>query len=120
MIAYSTPGTNDLDRAIIFYDVAFSAIGKITSPEWTQYGRPGDEGKVCIVLPFNGDNATNGNGTMLAFEVGDYDRVNGFHAAALKSGGSDQGNPGIREQTHFVAYVRDPDGNKLCVFTKRK
>jgi catechol 2,3-dioxygenase-like lactoylglutathione lyase family enzyme len=122
MIAYSTLGTNDMDRSITFYDAVFGAIGgvrEVTSPSWTRYGREGERAKVCLTLPYDRKSAVPGNGTMLAFEAGDYAAVDAFHAAALALGGSDAGEPGLREGTHYVAYIRDPEGNKLCVFTPK-
>jgi len=122
MIAYATLGANDMDRAIAFYDAVFGALGgerDLTTATWTQYGRAGERAKVCIVTPFDGRPATHGNGTMLAFEAPDYAAVDAFHAAALAHGGSDEGAPGVREGTHYVAYVRDLDGAKLCAFTPK-
>lgn len=123
MIAYCTIGTNDMDRSIAFYDATFGALGavrEVTSPSWTRYGRPGERAKVCLATPFDGHPATFGNGTMLAFEAPDSAAVEAFHAAALALGGTDEGLPGVREGTHYVAYARDPDGNKLCVFTAKQ
>ena len=122
MIAYSTLGTNDMDRSIAFYDATLGALGAVremTSPSWTRYGRPGERAKVCLTPPFDRQPATFGNGTMLAFEAPDHAAVDAFHGAAIAKGGSDEGAPGIREGTHYVAYVRDPDGNKLCAFAPR-
>ena len=122
MIAYSTLGTNDMDRSIGFYDAVLGALGasrERTSPTWTQYGRAGERAKVCLTSPFDRERATHGNGTMLAFEASSYEAVNAFHASALAYGGADEGAPGMREGTHYVAYVRDPDGNKLCAFTPK-
>lgn len=119
MIAYSTLGTNDMERSILFYDAVFGAIGgarEVTSDNWTRYGREGERAKVCLTPPFDRQAATNGNGTMLAFETSDHRSVDSFHSAALSHGGTSEGEPGLREGTHYVAYVRDPDGNKLCVF----
>lgn len=119
MIAYSTLGTNDMDRSIAFYDATLGVLGAVremTSTSWTRYGRPGERAKVCLTPPFDRQPATFGNGTMLAFQAPDQAAVDAFHAAALAKGGSDEGAPGIREGTHYVAYVRDPDGNKLCAF----
>ena len=123
MIAYSTFGTNDMDRSIRFYDAVLGACGAVrerTSPTWTQYGRAGERAKVCLTTPFDRDRATYGNGTMLAFEAPNYEAVDVFHASALAYGGTDEGAPGLREGTHYVAYVRDPDGNKLCAFTSKR
>ena len=122
MIAYSTLGTNDMDRSIAFYDATLGALGAVremTSTSWTRYGRPGERAKVCLTPPFDRQPATFGNGTMLAFQAPDHAAVDAFHAAALAKGGSDEGAPGIREGTHYVAYVRDPDGNKLCAFAPK-
>ncbi|WP_018146748.1 VOC family protein [Henriciella marina] len=122
MIAYSTLGTNDMDRSIEFYDAVFGAIGgsrELTTPEWTQYGRKGERAKVCLTPPHDGNKATRGNGAMLAFETTGRSAVDAFHAAALTHGGADAGQPGIREGTHYVAYVHDPDGNKLCAFAAK-
>ncbi|MBI1186837.1 MAG: VOC family protein [Alphaproteobacteria bacterium] len=122
MIAYSTLGTNDMDRSVAFYDAVFGALGgvrEVTSENWTRYGRAGERAKVCLATPFDRQRATFGNGTMLAFEARDRAAVDAFHAAALAQGGADEGAPGVREETHYVAYVRDPDGNKLCAFTPK-
>lgn len=122
MIAYSTLGTNDMDQSIAFYDAVLGAIGgvrEVTGPTWTRYGREGERSKVCLTPPHDGNPAKNGNGPMLAFETATREEVDAFHAAALAHEGSDAGEPGIREGTHYVAYVRDPDGNKLCVFAPK-
>ena len=122
MIAYATFGTSDMDRSIAFYDAVFGALGGMrekTSPTWTQYGRTNERSKLCLTAPFDGEPVTHGNGTMLAFEAKDYAAIDQFHALALELGGVSEGAPGIREGTHYVAYVRDPDGNKLCAFTPK-
>lgn len=122
MIAYSTLGTSDMDRSIRFYDAVLGAIGavrEVTSPTWTRYGRDGERAKLCLTPPYDRKPATNGNGTMLAFETSTHSAVDAFRKAALVHDGSDAGQPGIREGTHYVAYVRDPDGNKLCVFASK-
>jgi len=122
MIAYSTIGTNDMDRAVAFYDAVLGAIGgvrEVTTPAWTRYGRPGERAKICLTPPFDKQRAAFGNGAMWAFEAKDRAAVDAFHAAGLALGGSDEGPPGIREDTHYVAYVRDPEGNKLCAFAPK-
>jgi catechol 2,3-dioxygenase-like lactoylglutathione lyase family enzyme len=125
MIAYSTLGANDMDRAIAFYDPVFAALGAIretTSPTWTGYGRPGDRAKFFLTRPFDRNAATAGNGAMLAFLAPDRAAVDAFHAAALAHGGTDEGPPGVREGMNpvfYAAYVRDPDGNKLCAFVRK-
>jgi len=122
MIAYSTLGTNDMDRSIAFYDAVLGALGgarELTTATWTRYGRAGERAKVCLTTPFDRQRATFGNGAMLAIEAQDHTAVDAFHAAALAHGGADEGAPGVREGTHYVAYARDPDGNKLCAFAPK-
>ena len=124
MIAYSTLGVNDMPRSIVFYDAALAPLGAVretTSPTWTGYARAGDRGRFFLTRPFDRDAATAGNGAMLAILANDRAAVDAFHAAALREGGSDAGPPGVREGMNpvfYAAYVRDPDGNKLCVFVR--
>ncbi|MEP4977977.1 VOC family protein, partial [Ascidiaceihabitans sp.] len=69
---------------------------------------------------FNGQPATAGNGTMVAFEARNQAQVQDLHAAAVDAGGSDEGQPGFRASygPHFyVSYLRDPQGNKIAVFS---
>jgi len=71
----------------------------------------------CICKPFNGKQCTVGNGTMVTFAAHSAEAVRAFHSAALVNGGSDEGAPGTRayySPRFYVAYVRDPDGNKLA------
>ncbi len=125
MIAYSTVGVNDMDRAIRFYDAVFAPLGGVrdtTSPTWTGYSRAGDRGKFFLTRPFDRSQATHGNGAMLAFLAEDRAAIDTFHAAALREGGVDEGPPGVREGMNpvfYAAYVRDPDGNKLCAFVRK-
>lgn len=125
MIAYTTVGVNDMERAIRFYDAAFGPLGAVrdtTSPTWTGYSRSGDRGKFFLTRPFDRAEATHGNGTMLAFLVEDRAAIDAFHAAALQQGGACEGPPGVREGMNpvfYAAYVRDPDGNKLCAFARK-
>lgn len=125
MFSYSTLGVNDMDRAIAFYDAVFAPLGRkrdTTSRTWTGYSEAGDKTKFFLTRPFNRQEATGGNGTMLAFLAADRASVDAFHAAALAHGGRDEGPPGVREGMNpvfYAAYVRDPDGNKLCAFVRK-
>jgi catechol 2,3-dioxygenase-like lactoylglutathione lyase family enzyme len=122
MIGYVTIGADNLDAATRFYDALFGAIGgerKSYEGGWAFYGPKGGEGNVGICKPFDGQPARAGNGIMIAFAAASQDAVKAAHAAALAHGGSDEGAPGFRppDGTQFYgAYVRDPTGNKLCVF----
>lgn len=121
MILYTTVGTNDLPRAIRFYDAVFAALGQARLPGWAEgwagWGKDYDSGYgFWLCQPFDGRPASAGNGTMFAFKADSADRVRRFHAAGLSNGGMDEGGPGTREAygpAFYVAYLRDPDGNKL-------
>jgi catechol 2,3-dioxygenase-like lactoylglutathione lyase family enzyme len=120
-----TFGTSDLQRSIRFYDAVFATIGMGRAPDWPEdwAGWGGGEGRgisVWVCKPFNGKPPTAGNGSMWTFSAKDKAAVHAFHAAGLANGGSDEGAPGTRAaygEDFYVAYLRDPDGNKLaCVF----
>lgn len=125
LILYTTLGTADIARATRFYDAALAPLGQHRTdnvPEgWAAYGGPTYDDGVSLFLcpPFDGRPPVPGNGTMIAFGAQSAAEVRAFHAAALAHGGTDEGAPGTRTEygpTFYVAYVRDPDGNKLaCV-----
>ena len=76
------------------------------------------ETQLWIVQPFNGLDASAGNGTMLGLAASTRAQVDAVHAAALAGGGRDEGRPGLRESygpNYYAAYFRDLDGNKLSV-----
>lgn len=127
MLLYTTVGINDWDRAIRFYDAIFAVLGQPRLPDWAEgwaaWGQDYDAGfSFCLCHPFDGQPATGGNGTMLAFRVRGAAQVRAFHAAGLAAGGSDAGAPGTRPDygpAFYVAYLRDPDGNKLAAVFHR-
>ncbi len=125
MISYSTLGTSDMQRSIRFYDPVFAALGgerTTTSETWTGYGRKGDRGMFFLTRPFDGAAASSGNGAMLAVLATDRASIDAFHVAALANGGTCEGPPGVREgmdPVFYAAYVRDPDGNKLCAYVRK-
>ncbi|MFD1341566.1 VOC family protein [Litorisediminicola beolgyonensis] len=126
MIAYVTVGADDIARARRFYDVVLPALGYAVSegPEGLSYTLPGAEERglpdFYVKPPFDGRGAAPGNGTMVAFEARDQAQVRALHAAALRAGGTDEGQPGFRASygpRFFVAYLRDPQGNKIALFS---
>lgn len=116
---YLTLGTNDLGRATRFYDATLAPLGLVrraTEADEVGYAHPTDHrARLWITRPFDGQAATVGNGSMPAFTAPGPRAVDAFHAAALVSGGTDEGAPGLRPHGpgFYAAYVRDPDGNKL-------
>lgn len=124
MRLYVTYGTNDLSRAIKFYDAIFSVLELPRLPGWTKdragWGTEPDDGTgFWINTPFDGNPADVGNGTMIAFPTQSAATVRQFHTAGLEHGGTDAGAPGTRDYyapDFYVTYLRDPDGNKLSCF----
>ena len=122
MIGYVTIGASDVEAALPFYDGVFGAIGgerKSYEGGWAFYGLKGGEGNVGVCKPFDGQPARGGNGIMIAFAAPSQDAVRAAHAAGLANGGSDEGAPGVRPpdgKAFYGGYLRDPTGNKICVF----
>jgi catechol 2,3-dioxygenase-like lactoylglutathione lyase family enzyme len=116
MIINACVGTNDLERAGRFYDALTAEIGCQRSNQTDRaihYANPAGGVGFAVTLPFDGKPATSGNGTMPTLATPDRAAVDRLHAAALANGGSDEGAPGERANGYYVAYWRDPDGNKM-------
>ena len=125
MIGYVTIGALDSEASGKFYDAVFAPLGyarAFADGGWIGYGPAGtDKHDVYICPPFNGQPATGGNGTMLAFTATSQDAVKAAHAVGLAHGGTDEGAPGYRppeKQGWYGAYLRDPTGNKICLYVK--
>ncbi len=119
MIGLARLGTNDLDRAKAFYGELFAIaqVGTLTQTDkvsvWGNAGEP----MFIIGKPFDGEPATSGNGVMIGLPLRDAQMVDDVHARAIALGGKDEGAPGPRGDGGFhAAYLRDLDGNKLCIF----
>ncbi len=121
MIGYVTLGTNDLERAVSFYDQLFATIGAgrfIENEKFVAWSTGMDQAGISVTKPFNGQTATAGNGTMVAILLDSNDKVDAFYQKAIELGGTCEGKPGLRgEMAGFYAgYFRDLDGNKLNAF----
>lgn len=111
---YIVLGTNDMAKAIHFYESLFDGtdIEQILSTDRMTYWQ-GDGFTFALALPFDQQPATHGNGTMIGFSLNSSDDVTRLHAKALELGGTCEGTPKQRGP-YFSAYVRDLDQNKLC------
>ena len=124
MIAYVTIGSNDIDESVRFYDAVLATLDcqrTFFENGFAGYAHKGGEGpSVMVCKPFNGEPAQASNGSMVGLQAASEDQVHAFHAAALANGGSDEGAPGVRPygDGYYLAYVRDPQGNKLSAFYK--
>ena len=127
-IGYVTIGAIDGKTSGEFYDAVFGALGserKVDDGGWLGYGKvgPGKTIMDChtaVCPPYDGQPARGGNGIMIAYHGKSPDEVKAAYAGGMKNGGSDEGAPGFRppeaKSGFYAAYMRDPTGNKLCVF----
>jgi catechol 2,3-dioxygenase-like lactoylglutathione lyase family enzyme len=121
MFSHVTVGSNDIQRARRFYDGIAGALGLVRHAESADaagYGRPDGRPQLWIVRPLDRKAATAGNGVTIGLEATNRRAVDAAYAAALAAGGADEGGPGLRTHYHpnyYGAYVRDPDGNKVCI-----
>jgi len=129
MIGYVTLGTNDLERAARFYDPLAAELGvgrMMDFDTFIAWGEMGGAPGIAATKPFDGKEASVGNGTMVAIEAKDRDQVKRLYDIALANGGSCEGEPGPRGEpdengmVFYAAYFRDPDGNKLNAFLMDK
>ncbi|MCC6848242.1 MAG: VOC family protein [Deltaproteobacteria bacterium] len=119
MIGYVTLGTNDLQRAAMFYDALLGELGAKRAMEMESFiawATAPNTPMIAVIKPFDKKPATVGNGVMVAIMVDAKDKVHALHAKALALGGTDEGAPGPRGPAFYAGYFRDLDGNKLNAF----
>jgi catechol 2,3-dioxygenase-like lactoylglutathione lyase family enzyme len=119
MIGYVTVGSNDLPKAVAFYDVLMAELGAgrfMSEDTFVAWAVAPDQPGFSVTRPFDGNAATIGNGTMIALTVDSTDKVDTVYKKALELGGTDEGPPGKRMDGFYAGYFRDLDGNKLNVF----
>ena len=115
MIAYVTLGAHDLEKTGRFYDAVLAHLG--AKRDFAMDGlivwSNGDGPSLSLMSPYDGNPASFGNGTMVAFRAESREAVDAAYKTALAHGGSDEGAPGSRGRSGYYAYVRDPEGNKM-------
>lgn len=120
MYSHNMVGSNDLAASKKFYDATFQAIG----------GKPGiqdDKGRLIymhngglflVTAPIDGQPATAGNGSTIGFAMANPEQADAWHQAGVEAGGTAiEDPPGVRDggtMKMYLAYLRDPSGNKLC------
>ena len=122
MIGFVMIGTNDLDKAIKFYDALLQVIDlqrTVTNEKYAGYSSKKNSGNIefYVTNPVNKEKATFGNGTQISFVVDSKETVDNFYNLGIKLGGKNEGAPGIRSDDYYC-YIRDLDKNKICVFAK--
>ncbi len=120
MLNYATVGSNQLEEAKRFYDEVLAVVGMTPYMDTESGGRiyiSPDKRLFGVLRPFDGEQATVGNGSMFGFMVESSAQVTEMYEKAIQLGGSCEGPPGVRGPErggNFAAYFRDVDGNKLC------
>lgn len=120
MFSHVMIGVNDIEVSKKFYDAVLGTIG--IGPGVDNKGRYfylSPAGVFAITKPINGEPATHGNGSTVGFAVDSVEQGDAFHAAGIAAGGTScEDPPGIRENGMYLAYLRDPDGNKICALRR--
>jgi catechol 2,3-dioxygenase-like lactoylglutathione lyase family enzyme len=116
MFSHIVVGSNDIARSKKFYDAVFAAMG---APAGTQdaagrlvYTHNG--GRFMVSKPIDGKPATHANGGTIGFTMSSQEQAKAWHDAGVANGGTSiEDPPGVRRGVVYLAYLRDPDGNKL-------
>ncbi len=119
MIGYVTLGTRDPERAQAFFDALLAELGAtriMAMDSFVLWGKSMEEPCVASTKPYDGNEATVGNGTMVALRMESTAQVDSFYAKAIELGATDEGPAGPRGDGFYAGYFRDPDGNKFCAF----
>jgi catechol 2,3-dioxygenase-like lactoylglutathione lyase family enzyme len=123
-------GSNDIERSKRFYDAVLGTLGageplrNVAKTGHVRLFYRHNGSTFCITQPINGESATCANGSTLGFKCDSPEQVKQFHDAAIAQGGkSIEEPPGLRDGNLgplYLAYVRDPDGHKLCAIYRPK
>lgn len=130
MFSHVMVGTNDIDRSKRFYDAVLGVLGagepfrNLNATGQVRLFYRHDGGSFCVSEPINGESATFANGGTVGFKCSSPAQVQEFHDVAVAHGGASiEQPPGLRESnlgSMYLAYVRDPDGNKLCALHRAR
>ena len=120
MFSHVMVGTNDLDRAKKFYDAVLGTLGiKPAMVDGNRIFYISPQGMFSVSKPIDGKPATHANGGTVGFAASSPAQADAWHAAGVANGGTTcEDPPGVRAGGFgklYLAYLRDPDGNKICV-----
>ncbi len=120
MIGYVTLGVSDMERAKTFYTELLSDVGASKLMDMDRiafFGKDMASPMLAVCIPYDEQDNHPGNGNMVAINPGSKEACEKIYNKAIELGASCDGEPGQRIPDMFYgAYVRDPDGNKLCFF----
>jgi catechol 2,3-dioxygenase-like lactoylglutathione lyase family enzyme len=116
MFSHVMVGSNDIDQSRRFYDSLFGKEARVDAKGRLSYGRGG--AVFMVTKPIDGQPACHANGGTIGFRFDSPEEIDAWHKAGLEAGGTSvEDPPGWREVPTgrvYLAYLRDPDGNKLC------
>jgi len=120
MFTHIVVGSNDIERSQRFYDAVFAAAGgspgQIDAKGRIVYAKDGN--RLMVTRPINGQPASFANGGTIGLLMASPEMIEAWHAAGISNGGTTaEDPPGIRQigtRKVYIAYLRDPDGNKFC------
>ena len=123
MFSFITIGTNNLKKSGSFYSKVLKPLNikkVLIHDRYYGYSKIKSPKKIELYLikPHNKKRASIGNGMMITFNANSKKAVEDFYKIGIALGGKDEGAPGPRHGKHYYAYIRDLDGNKLCVYKK--
>jgi len=124
MFSHIMVGSNDIARSKKFYDATLGALGvgpAVTDPNGRLfYMMP--TGIFAVTKPIDGKPAAPANGATIGFAAATTEAADAWHKAGVANGGTAiEDPPGVREGgvgKLYLAYLRDPDGNKLCALKR--
>ena len=119
MIGYITLGANDLAASASFYEDLFAVCGATRIMDmgtFILWGTSLEDSALALTKPYDGNEATVGNGVMVAIRAKSQEEVDAIYRKALELGGADEGAPGPRGDGFYAGYFRDLEGNKLNAF----
>ena len=124
MFSHIMVGSNDIERSKKFYDAVFGAMGAkpgtVDAKGRLAYSHNG--GRFMVSKPIDGGPACAANGGTIGFTMASTEQADAWHKAGVANGGTSiEDPPGVRQGAAgqmYLAYLRDPDGNKLCAFAR--
>ncbi|RKQ68856.1 putative lactoylglutathione lyase [Litorimonas taeanensis] len=117
MIGYTTLGVKDMEAAKAFYCALFEAKVLVDIGRLAMIGKSTEQPMIAVCIPHNEQEPHPGNGVMVAFPGGSKEGAASLYNKAIALGATCDGEPGPRIEGQFYgAYVKDPEGNKLCFF----
>lgn len=116
MFSHVMLGSNDIEQSKTFYDATLATLG-YKAGFFDEKGRcfyVTETGIFALTKPINGEPANHGNGSTIGFVANTPAEADAWHEAGLANGGTLCEDPPGDRGSYYIAYLRDPSGNKVC------